>query len=199
MKNLKDALNRYVNDRIRTGSFLEACLKNNLGDAMARADFQNKTRMKEIMEMIYMEVPGFTWGSTEAVERWLKGGEKSFNKDSLLAHCQEDFDWLEKSDRNKESFTEDLEKFPTTKQMGYVLQRGEGTTTLLLVATIWFSRRGKGENLNELIAEDCSYKIMRVEWFFRMIRSMCRDEVVPHHPCHEENQEIIKKMIREKK
>ena len=67
----KEALTRYVNDKIPTGGFLIAVLSNNLFEAMARADEINKEALPLICSYIYNEMPIRSWGSEEKVLNWL--------------------------------------------------------------------------------------------------------------------------------
>ncbi len=71
-----DSLDRYVNQRIPTGGFLEAVLSNNLREALGRADDENAAALRDIVAYIYNELPGACWGSPERVDAWLNRGEK---------------------------------------------------------------------------------------------------------------------------
>ena len=71
-EHLKAALDRYVNHKIRPGSFLEAVLSNDLFDAIGRADNVSRACLFDICKYVYNELPGDCWGSREIVERWLK-------------------------------------------------------------------------------------------------------------------------------
>ena len=67
------SIERYVSRRIPTGGFLEAVLSNDLKEACARADNQNRQLLFEIVGYIYNEVPAQCWGSPEKVNLWLRG------------------------------------------------------------------------------------------------------------------------------
>lgn len=67
------ALDRYIKHRIQPGSFLTAVLSNDLFGAVARADRENKLALSEICQLIYNEVPGNAWGSSDAVRDYIKG------------------------------------------------------------------------------------------------------------------------------
>ncbi len=67
----KDALDRYVNDRLPPGGFLTAVLSNDLKGAVARADHINIQHIPDIVIHCFNEIPSGCWGSPEAVERWL--------------------------------------------------------------------------------------------------------------------------------
>ncbi len=71
-QNTKEGLDRYVNDRIPTGSFLYAVLTNDLFEATGRADNNNKGALFQICQYIYNELPSGCWGSPEIVKEWLR-------------------------------------------------------------------------------------------------------------------------------
>jgi len=68
---IKAAIDRYANDHVPTGGFLEAVLGNNLRESFARADEGNIRDMFEIVKYCYNEIPGICWGSPERVRAWL--------------------------------------------------------------------------------------------------------------------------------
>ncbi len=72
---LVESLRRYVEKRVPTGGFLRAVLSNDLTGAMMRADSVNRFRMYEIVMYIFNELPGKSWGSPEAVDKWLERRE----------------------------------------------------------------------------------------------------------------------------
>jgi hypothetical protein len=62
----------YFTERRRVGSFLTACLENNLQDAMLRAaDPATVVAVKGIVEFLCWHVPSTSWGSPDAVHAWL--------------------------------------------------------------------------------------------------------------------------------
>ena len=71
MEDIKASLDRYVNDKIPTGGFLEAVLSNNLVEAVGRADSNNIQRIPEIVKYIYNNLPSNCWGDKETVTKWL--------------------------------------------------------------------------------------------------------------------------------
>ena len=75
MKEIEKALDRYVNHHIRTGSFLEAVLSNDLFGACRKADFFNCDRIFTIAHYIYNNLPPESYGSPEAVKNWLENRE----------------------------------------------------------------------------------------------------------------------------
>jgi len=76
-ENIKATLDLYVNNRIPTGSFLQACLENNLAEAFGRADEFNRENLFEIVQYIYNDMPSCCWGSREIVKAWLAEGRKN--------------------------------------------------------------------------------------------------------------------------
>jgi len=67
------ALERYINDRIATGGFLNAVLCNDLIGAISLADEQNLRSIPEIVKFLYNNVPMRAWRTKEKVKTWLKG------------------------------------------------------------------------------------------------------------------------------
>ena len=72
---VENSIDRYVNHRIEPGGFVRAVLENDLKGAFGKADAYNRERMFEIVKYCYNEIPATCWGSKEAVDNWLKGGE----------------------------------------------------------------------------------------------------------------------------
>ena len=68
---IKEALDRYVKDRIPPGDFLTAVLKNDLTEACGRADVFNRVNLHMIVEYAYNFMPSACWGSPEKVKAWL--------------------------------------------------------------------------------------------------------------------------------
>lgn len=74
---LRAGLWRYLSQRIRTGGFLEAVLRNDLADAVCRADpALSLTELKAIVLFLRTYAPSSAWGSPEAVEAWLAPPEE---------------------------------------------------------------------------------------------------------------------------
>lgn len=65
------ALRRYADFGIDAGGFLLACLRNDLREAVARADPAVMRCLAVIVAYIYNELPGNCWGSPGAVDAWL--------------------------------------------------------------------------------------------------------------------------------
>lgn len=70
---IKESLGRYVHDRCPPGGFLRAVLENDLCEACAKADEQNKALLFTIVKYIYNEIPSTCWGSPARVQKWLDG------------------------------------------------------------------------------------------------------------------------------
>lgn len=67
-----DSLERYSKHGIETGGFLRAVLENNLMEAVARADMENRKNIHSICTYIYNNLPHEIWGSFEKVEHHIK-------------------------------------------------------------------------------------------------------------------------------
>lgn len=74
-QHIRDAMQRYIEDRIQPGGFLTAVLSNDLAEAFARADHINRMRLHDIVRFLYNEAPSTCWGSPEKVKSWLGKGE----------------------------------------------------------------------------------------------------------------------------
>jgi hypothetical protein len=71
---IRESLRRYVEQRIRPGSFLQAVLANDLLGAVCRADSTNLAAIVDIAKHVHNDLePGWCHGSYAAVERWLAG------------------------------------------------------------------------------------------------------------------------------
>lgn len=71
-----ESLKLYVEKRVPTGGFLEAVLKNDLCEALGRADKVNSRLLKSIVMYVYWEIPGNCWGSEEKVDAWLNSRDR---------------------------------------------------------------------------------------------------------------------------
>ncbi len=69
---ITQALYRYTEQHIPTGSFLRAVLENDLTEAVARADFTNLRLLPEIVQYCYENLSHNCWGSPEIVKEFLK-------------------------------------------------------------------------------------------------------------------------------
>ena len=62
----------YVVHRIQGGSFLTAVLSNDLTEACACADDNNKRCLFDYINFLYNNTPRICWGSPEKVQKWLQ-------------------------------------------------------------------------------------------------------------------------------
>lgn len=69
---VKDSLDRYVNHRIETGSFMRAVLENDLFEAINRGDKDSLEALPNIVRYIYNNVRSDCYGSPQRVREWLK-------------------------------------------------------------------------------------------------------------------------------
>lgn len=67
---LIDPLWRWVNNCCLPGDFLQAVLRNDLTDAVCRADENNLLYIKEIVKFVYNELPGVCCGSDAKIKKW---------------------------------------------------------------------------------------------------------------------------------
>lgn len=68
---IEQALIRYRDYKIKTGSFLNAVLSNDLLHACETADIFNRHSLYEVMRWIVTNMPSGSYGSPEAVKDWL--------------------------------------------------------------------------------------------------------------------------------
>jgi hypothetical protein len=69
---IKESLERYVNNHIQTGSFLESVLANDLYGAVLHADVVNIEVIPHITQYVLDHVPEEARGSRKQVSKWLK-------------------------------------------------------------------------------------------------------------------------------
>jgi hypothetical protein len=72
---LHTGLLEYIVSRRRTGGFLEACLKNDLKEAVVRADQISLDHLFHIVFFLFNYAPAPCWGSPDEVEAWLSSKE----------------------------------------------------------------------------------------------------------------------------
>lgn len=71
--NLVGGLQRYLEERIETGSFLRCVLENDLEGAIGRFSGPDPLDLFRVVKFIYNEFPAASWGSEEKVAKWLAG------------------------------------------------------------------------------------------------------------------------------
>lgn len=80
-----EALDRYVQQGMSPGGFLQAVLENKLVDAALHADRWNLPNLPAYAAYLYNELPSQCWGSPEKVTAWLERGGLSGVKDAHLS------------------------------------------------------------------------------------------------------------------
>ena len=78
------AINRFALLHERKGHFLMAVLKNDLREAINRADPENRKWLAQIVCYCHNEIPSCCWGSPEKVEAWIEMPMESY-RDGLMA------------------------------------------------------------------------------------------------------------------
>ena len=73
----QESIARYVYDGCQPGSFLTACLENNLRDAVANADDDSLAALPCIVGYIYNEIPSAAWGDPGRVAEWMKSRRRA--------------------------------------------------------------------------------------------------------------------------
>lgn len=75
-----EAINRYALLHERKGHFLMAVLRNDLREALARADGENYPVLIQIVSYCHNEIPGICWGSKAEVTAWLEMPPEKWNR-----------------------------------------------------------------------------------------------------------------------
>lgn len=65
---------RYVTEGIQPGDFLTSVLRNDLKNAVAHADDDNRRLIPDYVQFFYNNIPGVCWGSPEKVLHWMQLG-----------------------------------------------------------------------------------------------------------------------------
>jgi hypothetical protein len=65
------SVSNYLHHGLEPGSFVRACLENDLRGAFANADHQNRLCLFDIVSYLYNDIPSTCWGSVERVKAWL--------------------------------------------------------------------------------------------------------------------------------
>ena len=77
---MHEAIREYVNHHEQPGHFLQAVIKNNLREAVSRADDRNSYALKGWVGLMYNYCPSPCWGSEMAYKEWIK---KDDNKNRI--------------------------------------------------------------------------------------------------------------------
>ena len=72
------ALIRWVIYRIPPGHFLSAILKNDLREAVSRADDENVGILHQWVRFLHNHTPSECWGSKEVFDRWVEGADRTY-------------------------------------------------------------------------------------------------------------------------
>lgn len=64
------ALDGWISQGKLPGEFLQAVLRNDLKEAVGRADPENLVALPAYIGFLYNEAPGACWGSPEKVQAW---------------------------------------------------------------------------------------------------------------------------------
>lgn len=73
-EHIQGGVQRYIENGITPGDFLQAVICNNLKESFMYADDINVVYMHEIVNWFYNYAPGVCWGSWERMEKWCKQG-----------------------------------------------------------------------------------------------------------------------------
>jgi len=65
------ALELYRDERVMPGGFLRCVLRNELREALGRADSANREHIQEIVWWVYNEMPAVAHGSQAAIDAWV--------------------------------------------------------------------------------------------------------------------------------
>lgn len=68
----KESIDAYIESGRPTGHFLSAVLRNDLKEAIGRADSEAIDNIPHIVAYLYNKAPMNCWGSNEAVANWYK-------------------------------------------------------------------------------------------------------------------------------
>lgn len=71
-KGTLEAIQYYIDHGLEPGHFVSAVLKNDLREAVGRADAYNIQVIPHIVSWLYNEAPSNCWGSEEAFIAWME-------------------------------------------------------------------------------------------------------------------------------
>lgn len=83
-ESLKESLDAYVSTGRPTGGFLQACIENDLKDAVARADECSLAAIPAVIGYLYNEAPIGSWGKKECFRAWIKAKADEREQQTLL-------------------------------------------------------------------------------------------------------------------
>ena len=67
---MRPGILRYINKGVIPGDFLQAIITNNLREAFARADDENRHIIGNYVKLFYCHAPAGCWGSVDAMRYW---------------------------------------------------------------------------------------------------------------------------------
>lgn len=70
-EHMRGVMQRYIENHLSPGGFLEAVLSNNLTEAVSRADSISINALPVYVRWLYNKAPYKCWGSSEKVIAWL--------------------------------------------------------------------------------------------------------------------------------
>ena len=90
-RRMEGGICRYVEYGIKPGDFLTAIIRNDLKEAVGRADEENMRNLPAYVAYFYNEVPSPAWGSKEKMEAWMEACQArrfniAFSEDEDEAH-----------------------------------------------------------------------------------------------------------------
>lgn len=71
---MRGAVFRYIMNGIPPGSFLSAVVNNDLREAVARADDENRHALPRYVQFFYNSAPSGSWGHPDALRDWTQRG-----------------------------------------------------------------------------------------------------------------------------
>lgn len=75
-----DGLVRYIEDGIIPGGFLQAVITNDLKEACARADDENRYLLWDYVNVLYNHAPSQCWGSSEKMMLWARSRREEYER-----------------------------------------------------------------------------------------------------------------------
>ena len=69
-EHIRPGMERYIEEGIIPGRFLSLVIQNDLVGAFGYADDINSSRLKDICDFMYNDVPIPAWGSKKKMEAW---------------------------------------------------------------------------------------------------------------------------------
>jgi len=73
---MMEGLELYIEHGVEPGHFLSAVIKNDLADAVGRADDHNLRNLPAYVGYLYNEAPATCWGSAEKMKAWVADFKK---------------------------------------------------------------------------------------------------------------------------